>query len=215
MNKESIKYNMGKDKVPRISRGQRYLTRVFDIPFISNFLAGPLKKVFQIDPSNTITKGFHCETPFLQVGKFNGLSNLHIHYSGVVQIGNYCSISSDVLFITSSHDLKNFNIVKVRPIIVEDYIWISTGATILQGVNIGRGAVIGANSVVRSDIPPYAIVTGNPCKIVKFRYTPEEAVEFEKEHYDVEDRTPFEILQENYQKFYLDRLEEIEKFTGL
>ena len=56
------------------------------------------------------------------------------------------------------------------PIIVEDDVWIGTRAIILSGVRIGKGAVIAAGTVVTKDIPPYAIVGGNPAKIIKFRF---------------------------------------------
>ncbi|WP_010076466.1 CatB-related O-acetyltransferase [Clostridium cellulovorans] len=48
-------------------------------------------------------------------------------------------------------------------------VWIGAGANILRGVTIGNGAVIGASSVVTKDVPPYAIVVGNPAKIVRLR----------------------------------------------
>ena len=56
-------------------------------------------------------------------------------------------------------------------IIVEDDVWIGMNAIILSGVKIGKGAVIGAGSVVSKDIPPYAIAVGNPCKVVKYRFS--------------------------------------------
>ena len=49
-------------------------------------------------------------------------------------------------------------------------VWIAHGATILSGVKIGHGAVVGAMSVVTKDIPPYAIVGGNPARILKYRF---------------------------------------------
>jgi hypothetical protein len=49
-------------------------------------------------------------------------------------------------------------------------VWIGSGTTILSGVTIGNGAVIGTKAVVAKDIPPYAIVVGNPGKVVKYRF---------------------------------------------
>lgn len=54
-------------------------------------------------------------------------------------------------------------------IIIEDDVWIGANATILKGVTIGHGAVIGAASVVTSDIPEYAVAVGNPAKVKKYR----------------------------------------------
>lgn len=54
-----------------------------------------------------------------------------------------------------------------------DDVWIGCNAIILKGVTIGTGAVIGAGSIVTSDIPPYAIAVGSPARVVKYRFTEE------------------------------------------
>ena len=56
-------------------------------------------------------------------------------------------------------------------IIIENDVWIGAKSTIMSGVKIGNGAVIGATATVTKDVPPYAIVVGNPGKIVKYRFT--------------------------------------------
>ena len=53
-----------------------------------------------------------------------------------------------------------------RPIVIDDYAWIATGAMITSGVHVGRGAVVGAGAVVREDVPDGAVVVGNPAQIV-------------------------------------------------
>ena len=57
--------------------------------------------------------------------------------------------------------------------IVGNDVWIGENATILPGVHIGDGAIIGANSVVSKDIPPYSICVGNPCVVKKYRFDDE------------------------------------------
>ena len=58
-------------------------------------------------------------------------------------------------------------------IIVKDDVWIGMSVLILSGITIGQGAVIAAGSVVTKDVPPYAIVGGNPAKILKYRFSSE------------------------------------------
>lgn len=55
-------------------------------------------------------------------------------------------------------------------VVIEDDVWIGFGAIILSGVRIGRGAIVAAGAVVKSDVPPYAIVAGNPASVVKYRF---------------------------------------------
>lgn len=62
--------------------------------------------------------------------------------------------------------------VRHRQVTIGNDVWIGRGAVIINGVTIGDGAVIGAYSVVRNDVPPYAIVVGNPAVIIKYRFEP-------------------------------------------
>lgn len=55
-----------------------------------------------------------------------------------------------------------------KPVIIEENVWVGFEAIILPGVTIGRGAIIGSKTIISEDVPPYAVVVGNPGKIVKF-----------------------------------------------
>lgn len=55
-------------------------------------------------------------------------------------------------------------------VVIGDEVWLGANCTILSGVTIGTGAVIGAGAVVRRDVPPYAIVTGNPATVIRHRF---------------------------------------------
>ena len=63
---------------------------------------------------------------------------------------------------------------ETAPVTVEDDVWIGFGSIIMSGVTIGAGAVVAAGSVVTKDVPPCAIVGGNPAKIIKYRFEPED-----------------------------------------
>lgn len=102
-----------------------------------------------------------------------------------------------------------------KDIVVEEDVWIGNHVTLLSGVRVGRGSEVGAGSVVRGNIPPYAVVIGNPCKIIGFRFTPEEIIEHEKIQYEESERLPIELLQKNYEKYFLNRMKEIKQFTKL
>jgi acetyltransferase-like isoleucine patch superfamily enzyme len=110
-----------------------------------------------------------------------------------VEIGKFCSIASNVniglgshpmhmvstspVFYDNSQSLPNFMIGKkiffeeLPRTTIESDVWIGHGAMIKAGVTIGTGAVIGAGSVVTKDIPPYSIAAGNPCKVIKSRFS--------------------------------------------
>lgn len=62
---------------------------------------------------------------------------------------------------------KNWDVVKSRPITIEDKAWIGMNCTILNGVTIGEGAIVGACSVVRENVEPWTVVAGNPAKVIK------------------------------------------------
>ena len=96
-----------------------------------------------------------------------------------------------------------------KDVIVEEDVWMGANVTLLAGVKVGRGATIAAGALCAKSIPPYAIVMGNPAQVIGFNYTPEEVIEHEKQLYPTEERIPLEKLEKNYQKYYLDRLDEI------
>jgi acetyltransferase-like isoleucine patch superfamily enzyme len=67
---------------------------------------------------------------------------------------------------TEGHPLRDVDIDS-KSILIEDDVWIGFNSTILKGVNIGKGAIIGASSVVTKDVLPYTMVVGNPAKFIK------------------------------------------------
>lgn len=102
-----------------------------------------------------------------------------------LQIGDYCSIAQEVVFILNADHFTNhlstfpfktkilnggLEGVSKGNIVVGDDVWIGYHAIIMSGVNIGQGAIIAAGAVVAGDVPPYAIVGGVPAKIIKYRF---------------------------------------------
>ena len=102
-----------------------------------------------------------------------------------------------------------------KDIIVDEDVWIAARVTLLSGAHLGRGCEVGSGSVVRGSIPPYAVVLGNPCKIVGFRFTPEEIIEHEKVQYEESERLSLDFLRKNYEKYFINRIKDIKQFTKL
>lgn len=89
--------------------------------------------------------------------------------AGIV-IGDNVSISHRCALMTGSHDInsKAFE-YKGNPIKISDFVFVGVNSTILQGVNIGKGAVVCAGAVVTKNVPEYAVVAGIPAKIISYR----------------------------------------------
>lgn len=88
-----------------------------------------------------------------------------------------------------------------RDIIVEEDVWIGINVTLLSGAHIGRGAIIGAGTVVRKNVPPYAVVVGNPGRIIKFKWSIDDIIEHEKKLYSKEERYTREELEQYIKSF--------------
>lgn len=100
---------------------------------------------------------------------------------GNVTIGRCCMFNDDVLLLTAQHDIDSVDFGDdVRPILIGDYVWLPQRIIVLPGVHIGDAAVVGTGSVVTRDVPPYAVVAGNPASVIRdrarlpFRYVPTE-----------------------------------------
>lgn len=147
--------------------------------------------------------------------------NCDIDYTGDIKIGNHVSISEGVKILTHNHStgMEKTDLEKgciLTPLTIHDNVWIGARAIIMPGVReIGRGAIISADSYVNSKIPPYAIVMGNPAKIIGFRMSIDEIVEYEKSHYEEKDCIPPEVLSKNYEKYFRSRWKDIKQWSRL
>lgn len=143
----------------------------------------------------------------------------NIDYTGTLTLGHKVSISEGVKILTHNHvtDFSGVNEDKgciLTPLVIQDRVWIGTRAIIMPGVKeIGRGAMISSYAYVHTKVPPYAIVMGNPAKVVGFRFTPEEAIEFEKNNYSEENRLSEEVIINNYNKYFRSRWKELKEYA--
>lgn len=128
-----------------------------------------------------------------EIGRFTyGNPEVFFANSGArLRIGSFCSIAEEVqLFLGGEHRidwvttypfpamLESARLFTGHPatkgdIVIGHDVWIGRGATVLSGVKIGNGAVIGARALVAKDVPPYAIVSGNPAKLLRLRFEAE------------------------------------------
>lgn len=170
-----------------------------------SYLQFPLKTSlsnrFTTKPKMVIPYGRHTYGPQPQlIGYMPWVGKL----AEGTKIGNFCSIASGVKFtFLGKHD---YNLVSTypfyafhekwgvdkheyvkgkidetkipsEPIIVENDVWIAKNAVIMQGVKVSNGAVIAMESIVTKDVPPYAVVGGNPARIIKYRFNNEQIAE--------------------------------------
>ena len=165
----------------------------------------------------SIGKGTYGE---LNVVDFGGECNLILK--------NYISIAQRVTFLLNGEHYINhistypFKVKLLHiqdsesfgkgDIVVDDDVWIGYGATILSGVHIGQGAVIAAGAVVTNDVPPYAIVGGNPAKVIKMRF----AEPIVKELMQLEfERIDSQFASENKDELYsnVSNIDQVQKFV--
>ncbi len=93
-----------------------------------------------------------------------------IHAGSSVTIGERCMVAWDcVIMDRDYHAIDGSGKESVKPVIIDDDVWIGCRAIILKGVHVGKGAVVGAGAVVTKDVPEFAIVGGNPARVLKLR----------------------------------------------
>lgn len=97
--------------------------------------------------------------------------------SGGLSIGNGTIIARETEILTQNHYFQGEDLVEIpydkrfvkKPVTIGDNVWIGLRVLVIPGISIGEGAVIGAGSVVTKDVPPLAVVGGNPCRVIKYR----------------------------------------------
>lgn len=125
---------------------------------------------------------------------FSWSDRYHINVGKYVSIGRDCNFflhanhridwitTSSQLWGPVTDEIANMHMEMGHPICNGDInvgsdVWIGAKSTIMSGIKINDGAVVGAGSVVTKDVPPFAIVGGNPAQIIKFRFSPEQIID--------------------------------------
>jgi len=134
-------------------------------------LAKSMGKNVSVHPSVFL---FHVEN--LTIGNNVSLHPMcYIDAAGEIFIGNDVSIANGCTIMSSTHNYEDLNIpIKdqketLKKVIIYDNVWIGARATILAGINIKSGAIVGANSVVTKETNENEIVAGCPAKVIKNR----------------------------------------------
>lgn len=120
--------------------------------------------------------GRHCRIHRnTRIGSYSGIGRGCEINRGVI-IGEHVMMGPDVLVYTQNHctadmdvPMRTQGMAELRPVTIEDDVWIGARVCILPGVTIGHGSVIGACAVVSRSIPPYSVAVGNPARVVKTR----------------------------------------------
>lgn len=144
-----------------------------------------------------------CENSLVDSYSFIGFNSL---ISKSV-IGRYNSIASNVNIGHGEHPLDKistngyfiedaYNTLTSRECIIESDVWIGVGSIIKRGVKVGVGAVVGANSFVNKDVPPFAIVVGSPARIIRYRFSNDKIAEIlNSKWWDYEVKDAADILK--------------------
>lgn len=131
---------------------------------------------------------------------------------GKLIIKKYSAIGRNTVVVTGNHT-KTVGIPQVllgplhindrhTDIIIEEDVWTGANCTFLPGCHIGRGAVVGACSLVNKELPPYAVAVGTPCKIIASSYSLEDVIKHESYLYPPEERFSREFLEDLFKTYY-------------
>lgn len=107
-----------------------------------------------------------------------------------ITIGSKVTFGPGVTIMTGNHNFRDIGVYIFDnhskredddlPVVIEDDVWVGCHAIILKGVTIGRGAIVGAGAVVTKNVPPYAIVGGNPARVIRYRFSEDDIAKHEK-----------------------------------
>lgn len=129
----------------------------------------------------------------VKVARYTSLWGPSIFVSGGgqgVEIGSFCSIAHHVSMQEQFHNSQRTTtyfiernlldqpdppeaLISKGPVRIGHDVWIGAGAQVLSGVTIGDGAIVAAGAIVTRDVAPYAVVAGNPARLIRYRFGPD------------------------------------------
>jgi acetyltransferase-like isoleucine patch superfamily enzyme len=156
--------------------------RFYGLPVINRYPKSSIKVgngcIFRSDSTNLVGRNKKCilvttsQNASIEIGDNSGFNGSVIHCADRVQIGNNVLAGYNVLIDDSDHHpidpaARHSNTAESKAIIIEDNVWLGINVTVLKGVKIGKNSVIGANSLVLTDVPADSLAIGNPCRVIK------------------------------------------------
>lgn len=129
------------------------------------------------------------ENGAIKVGSYTVLNGTTLVCSDSITIGNHCLLAWGSVITDSWCDFTSATIERrrevlrfaamdprrrilpidtPRPVLLEDNVWLGFDAVILPGVTLGRGCIVGSRTIISEDVPPYAVVVGNPPRLVRY-----------------------------------------------
>lgn len=103
----------------------------------------------------------------IKIGNNCGFSGTVIGAFVSITLGNNVRCGANTLITDSDWHLDDPRVGKPKPVFIADNVWLGVNSVVLKGVTIGKNSIVGANSVVVSDIPENVIAAGNPCRVIK------------------------------------------------
>jgi acetyltransferase-like isoleucine patch superfamily enzyme len=144
-----------------------YLARI-PSQIIRHFILRYLLRM-KLGKGSVIYMGTEIRSPFkITIGTATTIGhNCILDGRGGLTIGNNVNLSSEAMIWTAQHDPQSSTFgAESKPVVIEDYVWLSCRTIILPGVTIGKGAVVAAGAVVTKSVEPYTIVAGVPAQTI-------------------------------------------------
>lgn len=148
---------------------------VFPVTFRLNMLRRILLRLFGAKIGRGVRISPRCIIEYpdrLSIGNNSSIGNrCLVQCLDNITIGSNVCISDEVALLTGSHDLQSGTFeLYTRPIVLSDGVWIAYRATVLSGVQLGAGVVVGASSLIAKSYEKNKILSGNPAEVIRNRY---------------------------------------------